>query len=76
MDGFSQVGQKIIDLLPGSPFSGLIASLKKSQIMQYMPYINWIIPVKAMLVVFNTWLIALATYLLLSALLRWAKLIS
>lgn len=64
------VGQ-LLNILPKSPFKDFIAQFKGS--IPYVGYINWLIPVKSILVVGGAWLTAIAIYYIYSAILRWVK---
>ena len=56
------VGQ-LLDILPKSPFKSFISSID----IPYAGYINWLIPVKSILVVGGVWLGAIAIYYIYSA---------
>lgn len=62
----------ILALLPLSPFAGFIDSLEA---VPYLGYINYFIPVGAMLKIGTAWLSAIALFYLYSVLARWIKLI-
>lgn len=59
-------------LLPDSPF----VALSTSPIQPYLSAINWIIPVDFILSTLELWLVAVAGYYVLQAVLRWARAIS
>lgn len=63
----------LLALFPGSPFNPFINQLAE---MPYLGYINWFIPIGAMLDVGAAWLVAIGIYYLYSVLARWIKLIS
>ncbi|MCM1305418.1 MAG: hypothetical protein NC306_15135 [Butyrivibrio sp.] len=63
----------LLSLFPGSPFAPFIDELGE---MPYLGYINWFIPIGAMLDIGAAWLTAVTVYYLYSVLARWIKLIS
>jgi hypothetical protein len=71
-----QAAKKILSwalaLLPDSPFT----ALANGPIQPYLKAVNWIVPVNFMISTMETWLVAIAVYYVVSALLRWAKAIS
>ena len=62
---------QLLDILPKSPFKSFIDSIRGN--IPYVGYINWLLPVKSMMVVGGTWLGAIAIYYIYSAILRWVK---
>lgn len=62
----------VLAFLPNSPFQ----AIDNSPIAQYLPYINWFLPVDFMLSTTELWLTAIATYYIYSAILRWVKAVS
>jgi len=71
-DFLSGLIQSIVKLLPVSPFKPYIASI---QGWQGLGWLNWFMPVSAILGVCAAWLTAIAAYYLFSAIARWLKLI-
>lgn len=69
---FSNLGQTIVDSLPGSPIIWLEAN---SQIHQYLKWVNWFIPIYQMVPVLEIWLVCVGFYYLIQVVLRWAKFI-
>lgn len=63
--------EQLINILPKSPFKGFIDQLNGS--IPYIGFINWIVPVKQILIVGGVWLSAIAIYYIYSAILRWIK---
>lgn len=61
----------ILNLLPPSPF----ALIDSSPIGQYLPYINWIIPVQLIVNSISLWLSSIAIYYLCAIVMRWIKVI-
>lgn len=61
----------IFSLLPPSPFK----ILDNSPIAEYLPTLNYFIPLNEMLTVAEVWLAAVGTYYLYQAVLRWIKFI-
>ena len=64
-------GDKIVNVLPRSPFLQFIENVE----MPYLPYLNWLIPVREMVQVFGAWLGAIAVFYLVQIVLRWVKVI-
>jgi len=62
----------VLDFLPNSPF----AALDNSPVAQYLPYINWFMPLPFMLSTMELWLTSIAVYYVYSAILRWVKAVS
>lgn len=67
---FSDLGQTIVDALPGSPIVWLEAN---AQIKQYLAWVNWFIPIYQMIPILEVWLIAVLAYYAIQIILRWAK---
>lgn len=62
----------LLDFLPESPFS----YLENSPVAEYLPVINWFIPVEAIVNVLTVWITAVAGYYLLAIVMRWVKAIN
>lgn len=71
-DQFSNLGETIVNSLPGSPIVWLEAN---SQIHQYLKWVNWFIPIYQMVPVLEIWLVCVGFYYLIQVVLRWAKFI-
>ncbi len=63
----------VASLLPQSPVSDYLDYISG---FPYLGYINWFIPVGTCITIMTAWLGCIGAYYLLSALLRWAKLIA
>lgn len=63
----------ILSVLPLSPFASVIDSLEQ---LPYLGYINYFVPVGAILKIGTAWLTAIALFYLYSVLARWIKLIA
>ncbi|MEE0929421.1 MAG: hypothetical protein UIM53_00310 [Acutalibacteraceae bacterium] len=59
----------IVDLLPDSPFK----ALDNTPVKDYLPYVNYFIPVDYILDLLSFWLVAVAGYYCWSVVLRWIK---
>lgn len=68
----SGIGNKILDILPKSPFVFLDANPQVSEILGFL---NWFIPIDTMISMTEAWLTAIGIYYVLQAILRWAKII-
>ena len=64
------IADKVLDVLPDSPFKDII---NNTDIQQYLGYINWFVPVGTILKILTAWLVAVAAYYLVSVILRWIK---
>ena len=62
----------IVRVLPHSPFADMIQQFSE---IPFLGYLNWFIPVRAMLTVMLIWLTAVAAFYLYSVIARWVKLI-
>ena len=69
---FSNLGETIVNSLPGSPIVWLEAN---SQIHQYLKWVNWFIPIYQMVPVLEIWLVCVGFFYLIQVVLRWAKFI-
>ena len=61
---------KIIKLLPTSPFA---AYLDKFTNMPYLRYINYFIPISDFIAIGEAWLVAVGLFYLYSIVLRWIR---
>lgn len=59
----------VVALLPDSPF----LAVDNTPISQFLGYINWFVPVGAIISTLEAWLVAVALYFIYSAILRWVK---
>ena len=71
-DTLSNIGDKIIDILPKSPFVFLESN---PQIKEILSFLNWFIPIDTMIALTESWLTAIGIYYVVQAILRWAKII-
>lgn len=69
---FEAWGEKILDLLPLSPFQEFIDQF---QALPYLGWLNWFFPVGDCLVVMAVWLGAVGLFYLYSIVMRWLKMI-
>lgn len=76
MDIFSSIWQMFADflttVLPLSPFEQYVEAFRD---LPYMGWLNWFIPVRAMMVIMASWLGAVASFYLWSIVMRWLKVI-
>lgn len=68
----SNIGNKILDILPKSPFTFLEAN---PQVKEVLEFLNWFFPIDTMIAMTEAWLTAIAIYYVLQAILRWANII-
>lgn len=71
-DTVSGIFNRILDILPKSPFVFLEAN---PQIKEVLGFLNWFIPIDTMIAMTESWLTAIAIYYVTQAILRWAKII-
>ena len=69
---FEAWGEKILDLLPLSPFQEFISQFRE---LPYLGWLNWFFPVGDCLVVMAVWLGAVGLFYLYSIVMRWLKMI-
>lgn len=61
----------LLAILPNSPFEKYL--IQNSYLRQYVGYINYFVPIAEMLVVLETWCVAIAVYYSIQVVLRWLK---
>jgi len=59
----------LMNLLPNSPFKFIL----DSSVSEFLPYVNWILPIPEALAIGQTWLTAITTFYLIQIALRWVK---
>ena len=64
--------QRLVDVLPRSPFAGFIDQIGE---LPGLAWLNWFFPVSECLSVMVAWLAAIAVYYAISVILRWVKVI-
>ena len=69
MDIQSAVIKLIDTLLPPSPFQ----AISNSAVAQYLAGFNWIFPISEVVAILQAWVVAILTWYLASAALRWAQ---
>ena len=70
-NAFSLV-DRIIQLLPTSPFQPYISQLAS---IPWLPYLNWFFPIAQCLQVAGAWLVAVGLFYVYSMIMRWVKVI-
>lgn len=71
-DGFTSFVEKLIDILPKSPITYITAN---SEVKQILGYVNYFIPIYAVISVLEVWLVAILIYYIVQVILRWLKVI-
>lgn len=71
-DSFTELGQKIIDFLPGSPIVYLETI---PEVEKYLGMLNWFIPIYTMISLTEAWLLCVLLYYVVQVILRWIKVI-
>lgn len=66
------LGVFLVNLLPTSPFQGLLSDIS----LPYLSSLNWVIPFGFMINVTGLWLAAIVIYYVVSIGLRWVKAIN
>lgn len=69
---FSSLSDKLIGILPKSPFYYLEMI---PEVKQYLGMLNWFIPIYSMLSLAELWLTAIVVYYVVQGVLRWIKII-
>ena len=69
---FEAFAQKLLQLLPLSPFTQFIDQFRN---LPFLGYLNWFFPVGDCLKVMAAWLTAVGLFYLYSILMRWLKVI-
>jgi hypothetical protein len=69
---FEAFGEKLLQLLPLSPFTQFIDQFQN---LPFLGYLNWFFPVGDCLKVMAAWLTAVGLFYLYSILMRWLKVI-
>lgn len=69
ISGLGTIITGILSILPASPFS----AIDNSSVAEYLGYLNWIIPLDQIIAILEVWLIAIATFYIISIALRWVK---
>ena len=69
---WSSFSYRLMGVLPLSPFRSWIDYLRG---VPYLGYINWFIPMKTVMGVTASWIAAITTYYIFSAILRWLKMV-
>lgn len=76
MDSFmsfvNSVVGALLSFLPDSPFTSIIDTVKN---LDYLPYLNWFVPVGTILGIGSAWLACIGVYYIYQVILRWAKVI-
>lgn len=60
----------VLNLLPMSPFTKYIDAVET---LPYLSYLNWFIPIGALIAIGQAWLVAVGIFYLYSIILRWIK---
>lgn len=68
--GINKILNAILFILPDSPFADIEID---PSVVKIFGYVNYFVPVKAMLVIAGSWLTAIGIYYLYQTILRWAK---
>lgn len=61
----------IFSLLPDSPFN--INNIETSVIVDYLSYLNWILPIDKIIIITLSWITAISVYYVYQIILRWIK---
>lgn len=68
----SEMGSKILGMLPHSPFRSFIDGWIAPD---YLGWLNWFIPVTQILDILTVWLVSVGLFYLYSIIMRWVKMI-
>lgn len=72
LDIINSIAGAVLSFLPDSPFTAFIDELAK---LDFLPYVNWFVPVGTLLGIGTAWLACISIYYIYQAILRWAKII-
>lgn len=72
---FNSISNSLIQVLPLSPFKGIVYNLESSEVQEILSYLNWFIPINEMINILSAWLAAITLYYLYVVILRWIKVI-
>jgi hypothetical protein len=72
IDIFADIGEGIIDLLPGSPFQHFNEIAISDDILGFFA---WLVPFPQIISLFNAWLAAIIVYYASKVILRWVKIL-
>lgn len=70
-DLIANILNSIFSFLPDSPFRGFISNLKLPD--EFLGYLNWLIPVRAIVTISEAWILCILSYYVYSQLLRLIK---
>lgn len=70
VSGVNKILNAILFMLPDSPFADLEIP---DEVRNIFGYVNYFVPIKAMLIIAGSWLTAIAIYYIYQTILRWAK---
>lgn len=73
---FNSLFDKIIGLLPKSPFTGVIDGMESDNVREILGYLNWFVPVHDIVIILSGWLSCIALYYLYVIILRWIRAIN
>ena len=69
---FNSLARALATVLPTSPFREHIEAFAN---VPYLSYFYWFVPIKACLVIFASWLVAVGLFYVYSIAMRWVKMI-
>ncbi len=76
MSGFSDfikiIVGALLSFLPDSPFTAFIEQIEG---LDFLPFLNWFVPVGTLIGIGTAWLTCIAIYYVYQVVLRWAKVI-
>lgn len=70
VDVVNNIVSAVLFLLPDSPFANIEIP---EEVTQILGYVNYFVPIGAMLAIAAAWLSAIVIYYLVQTILRWAK---
>lgn len=70
---FLQAAEWALSILPDSPFIVIDSISINDQIYEYIQYINWFVPVPAIVALLSAWTSAILVYYIVQIVLRWAN---
>lgn len=70
VDGFAVILDKIVGILPQSPFAGFYNLSIENE---YLAMLSWFVPIREIIATCEAWLVAVGVFYLYMVVLRWVK---
>lgn len=70
---FLQAAEWALSVLPNSPFLIIDSIIIDKYMLEYIRYINWFVPMPAIMSLLTAWCSAILVYYIVQIILRWAN---